>query len=64
AFVNTYRIDEAKKRLTDESYQQYTIAGIAYDCGFNSISTFNTTFKAMTKQTPTQFRKAFMKTRV
>lgn len=61
AFVNTYRIEEAKKRLASESYRQFTIAGIAYDCGFNSISSFNTTFKATTKQTPSQFRKTYLK---
>lgn len=64
AFINTYRIEEAKKRLISEEYQQFTIASIAYDCGFNSISSFNTTFKANTKQTPSQYRKAFLKTSV
>lgn len=61
AFVNTYRIEEAQKRLTGEAYQAYTIASIAYDCGFNSISSFNTTFKAITQQTPSQFRKTSLK---
>lgn len=61
AFINTYRIEEAKRRLTNESYQQFTIASIAYDCGFNSISSFNTSFKVFTKQTPSQFRKTFQK---
>lgn len=57
AFINTYRIEEAKLRLTDSSYQNLTIASIAYDCGFNSISSFNTSFKTLTQQTPSQFRK-------
>lgn len=61
AFINTYRIEEAQKRLTAEAYRAYTIASIAYDCGFNSISSFNTTFKAMTHQTPSQFRKTALK---
>lgn len=61
AFINTYRIEEAQKRLTAEAYRDYTIASIAYDCGFNSISSFNTTFKAMTQQTPSQFRKSVLK---
>lgn len=62
AFINGYRIEEAKKRLAAEAYQPFTIASIAYDCGFNSISSFNTTFKASTQQTPSQFRKDFLKT--
>lgn len=61
AFVNTYRIEEAQKRLTAAAYRDYTIASIAYDCGFNSISSFNTTFKANTQQTPSQFRKTSLK---
>lgn len=61
SFINTYRIEEAKKRLRAEAYRPYTIASIAYDCGFHSISSFNTTFKALTKQTPSQFRKAALK---
>ncbi len=64
AFINTYRIEEAKRRLVTEDFRQFTIASIAYDCGFNSISSFNTTFKALTKQTPSQFRKAFLSTRL
>ncbi|MEM7572052.1 MAG: AraC family transcriptional regulator [Bacteroidota bacterium] len=60
AFINSYRIEEAKRRLKSAAYRPYTIASIAYDCGFNSISSFNTTFKVMTQQTPSQFRKAFL----
>lgn len=61
-FINGYRIAEAQRRLRSEIYRPYTIASIAYDCGFNSISSFNTTFKSITKQTPSQFRKSFSKT--
>lgn len=61
AFINTYRIEEAQNRLTAAAFRDYTIASIAYDCGFNSISSFNTTFKAITQQTPSQFRKTALK---
>lgn len=64
AFINSYRIEEAKERLMAEDFQQFTIASIAYGCGFNSISSFNTSFKVITKQTPSQFRKANLKTTV
>jgi AraC-like DNA-binding protein len=56
-FVNEYRIEEAKKRLLDPQYDNLTIIAIAYDCGFNSKSTFNTLFKEMTGHTPSQWRK-------
>lgn len=55
-FVNQYRIKEVKKRLNDSKYNNLTIVAIAYDCGFNSKSTFNRLFKQFTGQTPTQFR--------
>lgn len=55
-FVNSYRIDEAKKRLVDDSFNHLNIASIAYDCGFNSLSTFNTFFKKQTSTTPSKFK--------
>jgi len=54
-FINEYRVEEAKKLLTDQSNQKYTILAIAYDCGFNSKSSFNTIFKQFTGKTPSAF---------
>ncbi len=56
-FINSYRVDEAKKMLSDPRKNNITIAGIAYDCGFNTLSAFNTAFKKFTGLTPSQFRK-------
>jgi len=56
-FVNTYRINEAKKRLIDDEYKNLTIVAIAFDCGFNSKATFNRLFKQYTGVTPTQYKK-------
>jgi AraC-like DNA-binding protein/frataxin-like iron-binding protein CyaY len=53
-FINTYRIDFAKK-LLKETYLK--IEAIAYDSGFNSLSTFNTVFKKETGFTPSKYRK-------
>lgn len=55
-FVNTYRIEEAQKRLTDPKFKNLTILAIAYDCGFNSKSTFNRIFKQKTELTPSEYR--------
>lgn len=57
-FINTYRIKEAEKRLMAPEFQHFTIVSIAYDCGFNSISSFNTTFKALTQKTPSEYRRS------
>ncbi len=57
-FVNRYRIEEAKHRLQDPDYENFTILAIANDVGFNSKSSFNTAFKRFTQMTPSQFRNA------
>jgi ligand-binding sensor domain-containing protein/AraC-like DNA-binding protein len=54
AFINKYRIEEAKKMLIETDLK---IIAVAYDCGFKSISTFNVAFKKETGMTPSQFRK-------
>ncbi|MEQ8364329.1 MAG: helix-turn-helix domain-containing protein [Cyclobacteriaceae bacterium] len=53
-FINSYRI-EALQRLLKEVKNQ-TIAAIAYEVGFNSISSFNTAFKKQTGETPMAYR--------
>lgn len=54
-FVNSYRVEEVKARLSDSSYENFTLLGIAYDSGFNSKSSFNSIFKKFTGFTPSQF---------
>lgn len=55
-FINTYRIEEAQKCLVDSKFKNLTILAIAYDCGFNSKSTFNRIFKQKTGFTPSEYR--------
>lgn len=55
-FINEYRVNEVIERLTDPINDNYTLIAIAYDSGFNSKSTFNSIFKLITGQTPTQYR--------
>ncbi|WP_157813349.1 AraC family transcriptional regulator [Flavobacterium sp. 5] len=57
-FINKYRIEEAKNLLLSEKYNQLNILGIAYESGFNSKTTFNTTFKKLTGFSPTEFVKS------
>jgi AraC-like DNA-binding protein len=56
-YINQYRVAEAKALLTDPAKTALKIAAIAYDSGFNSISTFNDVFKKIAGLTPSQFRK-------
>ena len=57
-FINYYRIQEAKKMLLDDKNEKYTISSIAFDIGFNSLSSFNTAFKKFEGTTPSLFRKS------
>jgi AraC-like DNA-binding protein len=57
-FINTYRVEEAKKRLVDPAKKHYSVLAIAEEVGFNSKSSFNLVFKKHTSMTPSEFRKA------
>ncbi|WP_169301347.1 helix-turn-helix domain-containing protein [Pontimicrobium aquaticum] len=56
-FINSYRIKETTKRLSDLNNDIFTIESIALDAGFNSIDSFYRSFKRHTGLTPTDFRK-------
>jgi AraC-like DNA-binding protein/streptogramin lyase len=56
-YINSYRIEEARKKLADPIESQKTILEIAYDTGFYSKSVFNTAFKKFTGMTPSQYKK-------
>ena len=43
--VNSYRIEEAKKRFKKNQDPGLTVSEVMYDVGFNSKSSFNTQFK-------------------
>jgi len=58
-YVNGYRIDEAKKLLSDPTHNSEKILSVLYDCGFNSKSVFNTVFKKNTGLTPSEFRRKY-----
>jgi AraC-like DNA-binding protein len=55
--INKYRVNEVKEKLRDTKNTNLTIMSIAYECGFNSKSSFNTLFKKVTGKTPRDYRK-------
>ena len=59
--INSYRIDEAKKLLTDKGHI-YSIEKIAEESGFASPSSFFRVFKKNTGLTPTEYKKQNKKT--
>jgi AraC-like DNA-binding protein len=56
-FINKYRVEEVKIRLVDPKNEQFTLLAIAFDCGFNSKSSFNSIFKKITELTPSEYAK-------
>lgn len=55
-FVNSYRVEEAKRKLSDPLFSPYTILAIAEESGFNSKSAFNSAFRKFAGMTPREFR--------
>ena len=56
-YINDLRVEEVKRRLKQDVGQSKTINSLAFDSGFNSISSFYTVFKKHTGMTPSEFRK-------
>lgn len=57
AFLNCYRIEDARLALSDVTQREVPVLTIAMDAGFQSIGPFNRAFKAETGVTPTEFRR-------
>ncbi len=57
AFLNSYRIDEARTALADPRQKEVPVLTIAMDAGFQSVGPFNRAFKLATELTPTEFRR-------
>lgn len=54
-FVNQYRVEDVKIRMTDPQNKHLKLISLAYDAGFNSKASFNRIFKQFTNMTPSQF---------
>jgi AraC-like DNA-binding protein len=57
-FVNGYRVQEVIEKMNDPLNYYLTLLAIALDSGFNSKTSFNTIFKKVTNQTPSQYFKS------
>ncbi|MFK7811951.1 MAG: helix-turn-helix domain-containing protein [Maribacter sp.] len=60
-FVNRYRIEEAKRKLSTSDFDHLSVLGIAFECGFKSKSSFNRYFKKYTGVSPSEFKKKHIK---
>lgn len=55
-FMNTYRLEEVRTRLSDPDEAHIPVLTIAMDAGFQSLGPFNRAFKEVEGRTPTEFR--------
>ncbi|MCR9249368.1 MAG: helix-turn-helix domain-containing protein [bacterium] len=53
SFINDYRVKEFKSRVSETNH--LTLAGLAYECGFNSKTTFQRVFKEITGMRPSEY---------
>ena len=56
-YINALRIEEFKRIVVLKQNKNFTIISLAYECGFNSKTSFNRVFKKSTGLTPSQFLK-------
>lgn len=54
-YINALRIEEFKRLVALPENKQFTIISLAYDCGFNSKSSFNKNFRKVTGLSPSDY---------
>lgn len=59
-YVNSYRVQAMKEKLTECSKNNITIEGLAYMSGFNSKAAFQRAFKKHTGMSPKEYRNQFL----
>ncbi|MEM7283894.1 MAG: helix-turn-helix transcriptional regulator [Pseudomonadota bacterium] len=57
AYLNTFRVEAVKRGFEDPSKFHLPILTIAMDCGYKSLSIFNSAFKSYEGVTPSAYRK-------
>ncbi|WP_079240142.1 helix-turn-helix domain-containing protein [Chryseobacterium indologenes] len=57
-YINRQRIEEFKRTVILQENQKYTILSLAFECGFNSKTSFNRNFKKYMNCSPTEFLKS------
>jgi len=54
--INEYRVAEVKRKIEDGATDKYTLLSLAYDCGFQSKTSFNRVFKQKTGMSPSMYK--------
>lgn len=56
-YINSLRVEEAKRIMSGNEFQEAKVIAIAFESGFNSKSAFNSAFRKFAGMTPSDFRK-------
>ncbi|HWV67926.1 helix-turn-helix transcriptional regulator, partial [Chitinophaga sp.] len=56
-YINTQRVAAFKQLLQQPESRQFTLLSLAFECGFNSKSSFNRNFKKITQYAPSDYLK-------
>ena len=56
-YVNAFRIEAFKEKIEAGKNQTFTLTSLAFECGFDSKSTFNRVFKTICGITPSEYIK-------
>lgn len=59
-FINSYRVEEAKRLLADPTKSSMTILDVLLESGFNSKSAFHRFFKRLAGESPSEYRKKML----
>ncbi|MBC9928935.1 AraC family transcriptional regulator [Chitinophaga qingshengii] len=56
-YINVLRVEAFKQLLLQPVSQRYTLLSLAFECGFNSKTSFNRNFKKITRLSPSSYLK-------
>lgn len=54
-YINGYRVEALKELFAKGEHKRQTLLSLAFECGFNSKTTFNRSFKKVTSLSPKQY---------
>lgn len=59
-YLNELRVEEAKRLMESEEYEQAKLMAVAIDSGFNNKTSFLNAFRKFTGRTPSEYRKELL----